>query len=61
MDEIFDELFLERLFLEEMEAVKDESGNYLYKSRNANDILLLDFYLKDYKYWLVENGILFYI
>ncbi len=58
MDAKFDELLkTERLFLEEMEAVKDERGSYLYKSRNADDILLLDFYLKEYKDWLVENGI----
>ncbi len=58
MDAKFDELLkTERLFLEEMEAVKDENGKYLYKSRNADEILLLDFYLKDYKDWLIENGI----
>ncbi len=58
MDAKFDELLkTERLFLEEMEAVKDEKGSYLYKSRNADDILLLDFYLKEYKDWLVENGV----
>ena len=57
MDSKFDELLkTERLFLEEMEAVKNENGKYLYKSINEDEILLLDFYLKDYKDWLVQNG-----
>jgi hypothetical protein len=57
MDSKFDELLkTERLFLEEMEAVKNENGKYLYKSTNEDEILLLDFYLKHYKDWLVQNG-----
>jgi hypothetical protein len=47
----------ERLFLEENDSLKNANGAYLYKSESGNDILLLDYYLKDYKDWLIENGI----
>ena len=47
----------EHEFLTENDTIKNEHGAYLYASKCGHDQLLMDFFLKDYKDWLVENGI----
>lgn len=48
----------ERKFLEEQETIKNEHDVYVFTSYNGMEIISLDFYLLDYKNWLIENKIL---
>ncbi len=48
----------ERQFLEEMDAVKTENGNYIYISQDGNDMMKLDVYLQTYKEWLIDNKLI---
>lgn len=48
---------IEVKFLEENQAVKNEHGVYLFISQNGQDRISLDFYLLEYKNWLIENKI----
>ena len=47
----------ERKFLEQQEAEKTEAGVYVFTSSNGNEHISLDFYLLEYKQWLIENKI----
>jgi len=43
----------EREFLKEMEAERNEHGVYAFVSENGKEHLSLDFYLREYKEWLI--------
>lgn len=48
----------ERQFLKENKAEKNEKDVYVFTSENGYEHISLDFYLKEYKDWLVEKGII---
>ena len=48
---------IEKEFLESIEAVKTENGNYLYESKGGVHMIRLDCILGDYKDWLIVKGI----
>lgn len=47
----------EREFLKEMETEKNNNDVYLFTSENGKEHLSLDFYLLEYKQWLIEKGL----
>lgn len=48
----------EREFLNEMEAEKNNNDVYVFTSQNGKEHISLDYYLLEYKQWLIEKGIL---
>jgi len=47
----------ETKFCEEHDIEKNEHGVYLYISQNGVSQLSLDFILREYRDWLIEEGI----
>ena len=47
----------EKEFLESVNASKNEQGVYLYLSKDNNNRILLDYFLLEYKEWLIEKKI----
>jgi hypothetical protein len=57
-----DAFFEERLkheikYLKENDAEVNEYGAYVYTSKNGSHSLRLDLFLRDFRDWLIENGI----
>lgn len=48
---------VERSFLEEKECCKNKHGVYLFISANGHERISLDYFLHEYKEWLIENKI----
>ncbi len=44
-------------YLEENECEKNEHGAYLFVSANGHESISLNFFLLEYKNWLIENKI----
>ena len=61
MNPIDEMVKIERKFLEEYEAIKNENGVYVYKSDCGKEIFSLDHYLCEYKEWLIKNGYITHI
>lgn len=43
-------------FCKEIEAEKNEHGNYIYISADGNDMINLPYILQEYKEWLLVNN-----
>lgn len=53
-------IFYENKFCEsELEGVKNENGVFIYKSANGVQSINLPCVLRDYRDWLIEQGILY--